>query len=103
MNTTKRINQLRAGVIGTGFIGPVHIEALRRLGVQVVALCDVPAVVKAAAERLGIPNAYSDYHELLASADVDVVHIASPNNFTMRCRLRDSKRASMSSAKSHWR
>ena len=28
----KSINQLRAGVIGTGFIGPVHIEALRRLG-----------------------------------------------------------------------
>ena len=31
-----KISDLRAGVIGTGFIGPVHIEALRRLGVQVV-------------------------------------------------------------------
>ena len=33
---------LKAGVIGTGFIGPVHIEALRRLGVPVTALCDLP-------------------------------------------------------------
>ena len=81
MNATTQINQLRAGVIGTGFIGPVHIEALRRLGVQVVALCDVPAVVEGAAKRLGIPTAVSDYHELLDSPDLDVVHIAAPNRF----------------------
>ncbi len=81
MKPTRQISDLRAGVIGTGFIGPVHIEALRRLGVQVVALCDVPSVVDAAAKRLKIPNAYEDYHELLASPDVDVVHIASPNRF----------------------
>lgn len=81
MKPTKQISDLRSGVIGTGFIGPVHIEALRRLGVKVIALCDVPAVVEQAAERLAIPTTYSDYHELLASPDVDVVHIASPNRF----------------------
>jgi len=75
------LNQLRAGVIGTGFIGRVHIEALRRLGIAVNALCDLPDRVSAAAVRLGIPQAFSDYGQLLASPDVDVVHITVPNRF----------------------
>lgn len=73
--------QLRAGVIGTGFIGPVHIEALRRLGVTVVALCDLPERVEAAAQRLRIPQAIADYRELMRLPDVDVVHITTPNRF----------------------
>jgi predicted dehydrogenase len=81
MATAKQINQLRAGVIGTGFIGPVHMEALRRLGVQVIALCDVPAIVKSAAEKHGIPQTFTDYREMLKSPDVDVVHITAPNRF----------------------
>jgi predicted dehydrogenase len=76
-----QINELRAGVIGTGFIGPVHIEALRRLGVPVVALCDLPKTVAAQAARFGIPRAFGDYRELLQCPEVDVVHIASPNRF----------------------
>lgn len=79
------ISQLRAGVIGTGFIGPVHVEALRRIGVQVVALCDVPDKVNAAADRLGIPRAFGDYRKLLASSEVDVVHIAAPNQ--LHCQM----------------
>ncbi len=78
---SKSINQLRAGVIGTGFIGPVHIEALRRLGVQVAALADVPAVVEKAAAKHGIPNAYGDWREMLKSAEIDVVHVTAPNRF----------------------
>ena len=54
MTTIRSLSKLRAGVIGTGFIGPVHIEALRRLGVPVTALCDVPERVQAAADRLMI-------------------------------------------------
>ena len=50
------LTHLRAGVIGTGFIGPVHIEALKRLGIQVVAVCDTDANAQAAAARFGIPN-----------------------------------------------
>jgi len=75
------ISQLKAGVIGTGFIGPVHLEALRRLGVQVRALCDLPDRVRVAADKLGIPEAYGDHREMLLAADVDVVHIAAPNRF----------------------
>ena len=72
---------LRAGVIGTGFIGPVHLEALRRIGVPVAALCDLPDRVKAAEEKWAIPESFGDYHDLLRSANVDVVHITSPNRF----------------------
>jgi len=71
----------RAGIIGTGFIGPVHLEALRRLGVTVTALCDLPDRVRAAAEKFGIPEAFGDYRELLRSPNVDVVHITAPNRF----------------------
>jgi predicted dehydrogenase len=71
----------QAGLIGTGFIGPVHLEALRRLGMTVSALCDLPTRVQAAASNFGIPEAFTDYHELLKSPNVDVVHIASPNRF----------------------
>lgn len=81
MAKTPCLSKLRAGVIGTGFIGPVHIEALRRLGVLVIALCDVPDRVQAAANRLGVPMTFGDYRELLRSPDVDVVHITSPNRF----------------------
>jgi predicted dehydrogenase len=87
MKSTKSLHQLRAGVIGTGFIGPVHLEALRRLGVQVVALCDLPDRVEAAAERLGVPLAFDDYRALLRSPEVDVVHITVPNRFHCQMAL----------------
>ena len=76
------LHTLRAGVIGTGFIAPVHIEALKRLGVQVTAICGSTKNARATADRWGIPEVYGDYNyrALLASPQVDVVHITSPNN-----------------------
>jgi predicted dehydrogenase len=75
------LTHLRAGVIGTGFIGPVHIEALKRLGIQVVAVCDTDANVATAAARFGIahPIGGFQYQRLVAHPEVDVVHVASPN------------------------
>src|SRR5215813_246742 len=81
MNSTSNIHSLRAGVIGTGFIGPVHVEALRRLGVPVVAICDVADLARTAAAKLAIPQAFADYRQLLACREVDVVHITTPNRF----------------------
>ncbi len=75
------IASLRAAIIGTGFIGPVHLEALRRLGVPVVALCDLPDRASERARRLGVPRAFDDYRALLRAPEVDVVHICSPNRF----------------------
>lgn len=77
----KPLHHLRAGVIGTGFIGPVHIEALKRLGVEVTAICGSTKNAKATAELWGIPEVYGDYdyRAMLRSPNVDVVHITSPN------------------------
>jgi predicted dehydrogenase len=82
MNRIRQTLQtLRAGVIGTGFIGPVHVEALRRLGITVSAICDLGDLGARAAARLAIPHAFDDYRDMLASPDVEVVHITTPNRF----------------------
>jgi predicted dehydrogenase len=72
--------KIKVGVIGAGFIGPAHIESIRRLGfVDVVAVAtssEKTALEKARA--LSIPRAFGDYHELLKE-EIDVVEITSPN------------------------
>jgi predicted dehydrogenase len=75
------LHHLRAGIIGTGFIGPVHIEGLKRLGVQVAAICGSTRSARATAEKWGIPEVYGDYdyRAMYRSPNVDVVHITSPN------------------------
>jgi predicted dehydrogenase len=71
---------LQAAVIGTGFIGPVHVEALRRLGVNVRGvLGSSPAKGQAAADSLGVQTAYPTLRDLLSDGSVDVVHVTSPN------------------------
>ena len=77
----RRIAEVGAAVIGTGFIGTVHVEALRRIGVQVRGvLGSTPERGAARALTLGVPRAYGSLEDLLADATVDVVHVASPND-----------------------
>lgn len=69
-------------LIGTGFIGPVHVEALRRLGKPLVGvLASSVAKSRDAAKSLQCPKAYASLDELLADADIGSVHVASPNRF----------------------
>jgi predicted dehydrogenase len=69
-------------VFGTGFIGPVHVEALRRAGQRVVGILgSSPERSRQAAERLGIPKAYASVDEVLRDGEVDSVHITTPNRF----------------------
>lgn len=74
------MNQLKAAVVGAGFIGPVHVEALRRLGITVTGIlgCD-DAESQRAMSSLGLPRAYASLDELLADKTVDAVHLAVPN------------------------
>lgn len=70
-----------AAVIGTGFIGTVHVEALRRIGVQVHGvLGSTPERGATRAEALSVARAYADLDELLADDRVRVVHVTSPND-----------------------
>jgi predicted dehydrogenase len=76
------MNKIKAGVIGTGFIGPAHIEALRRVpGVQVAA---VASSEKKKADKIAddffIPQSYETWEELINDKDVEVVHNCTPNN-----------------------
>ncbi len=72
--------QTRTAVVGTGFIGPVHVEALRRLGRPVVGVLGSTAEKsRRAAAALGVPRGYDSFEELLADPAVTVVHLASPN------------------------
>lgn len=69
-----------AAVVGTGFIGPVHVEAIRRLGHRVAGILgSSPEKSRAAADALGIEKGYASFDALLADSTVDVVHLASPN------------------------
>ncbi len=75
-----RRSDIGAAVIGSGFIGTVHIEALRRIGVRLVGLLESsPELGARRAAELGIPRAYASLDELLADPDVAVVHVTSPN------------------------
>ena len=78
--TTLPKQTLRVGFVGTGFIGPAHLEALRRLpNVEVVALCEVTQeLANDKAKALGIPRAYI-FEDMLKQDDIDVVHICTPN------------------------
>lgn len=71
---------ISAAVIGTGFIGTVHLGALRRLGVPVTGVLGSSAARGAErAQSLGVPRAYGSLDELLADPAVTVVHVTSPN------------------------
>lgn len=69
------------GIVGAGFVGPHHVDAVRRLGfVDVVAIASSSdASAKAKAEALHVPRAYGSYEALLEDPDVQVVHNATPN------------------------
>ena len=70
-----------AAVIGTGFIGTVHIEALRRIGVSVRGvLGSSPERGAARADAIGVATAYPSLDDLLADDGVHVVHVTSPND-----------------------
>src|SRR5919202_384411 len=75
------LRELRAAVVGTGFIGVVHVEALRRLGVEVVGVVgSSPERARAKAAQTPLPEPYESFEALLADERVDVVHLTTPNH-----------------------
>jgi predicted dehydrogenase len=80
---------INAAVVGTGFIAPVHVEALRRLGIGVTGILGShPAKSERARASLGLPRAYRDFDKVLTDRSVTVVHLAVPNvlHYDLTCR-----------------
>ena len=75
------MNKIKVGVIGTGFIGPAHIEALKWLpNIEIHALAESSIdLAQQKAALLGIKNYYGDYRQLIQDKDIKSVHICSPN------------------------
>ena len=72
--------KFKVGVIGVGFIGPAHMEGIRRQGFEVAAIAEnTQELADQAAANLHVPKAYGDWKDLVNDPEIDVVHVASPN------------------------
>src|SRR5947208_5469167 len=78
----RKMKTIKAGIIGTGFIGPAHVEAARRLGfVEMTALCEAnDDLARSKADKLNIPKSYGRVEEFLADKQIEVVHNCTPNH-----------------------
>jgi predicted dehydrogenase len=75
--------KIRCGVIGVGFVGPHHIDAMRRLGfVEVVALATSSSKsARRKAAQLHVSKAYDSWEEMLEDSEIDVVDVATPTKY----------------------
>jgi predicted dehydrogenase len=75
------MTRIGMGLVGPGFVGAHHIDAVRRLGfVDVVAIAaSSEASARRKADALGVPKAYGSYDALVADPAVHVVHNTTPN------------------------
>lgn len=70
-----------AAVVGTGFIGAVHVDALRRIGVEVAGVVgSSPERAAQRARAAGLPSPYPSFEAMLEDDRVSVVHVATPNH-----------------------
>jgi predicted dehydrogenase len=73
-------SKIKVGIAGTGFIGPAHVEALRRNNIPVIGLSEATAeLAQKKATEMGIEKAYPSYEAMIADPEITVVHLATPN------------------------
>lgn len=75
------MQEIKAAVIGLGFVGKTHFENLRRIPhikIQAVVTTDEKKL-KQYKNSFALPEAYTDWRELLKSSDIDVIHNCTPN------------------------
>lgn len=70
-----------AAVIGVGFVGRAHVDALRRLGIPIRGILGSSKERGAESSKaLGLERSYASLDELAADSAVTSVHICTPNN-----------------------
>ena len=75
------MNRIGMGLVGAGFVGPHHVDAVRRLGfVDIVAVAgSSEASGRQKADLIGARRGYGSYQALIDDPEVQVVHNATPN------------------------
>ena len=75
------MEELSAGIVGTGFIGEVHARSARLAGGRVAAVAaSTPERGRAAAARIGADRAHDSWEDLVVDPSIDVVHVCAPNH-----------------------
>lgn len=74
---------ITVGLIGAGYIGPIHLGALARLGgVRVKTVIDVNGeLARKAAAAYNVPNSGMDHREVINDPEIDVIHNCTPNKY----------------------
>ena len=78
------MKDIGVAVVGAGFIGPVHVEGLRRAGVTVTGILGCRRRIEYGAANLGLPQAYRSFEEVLADASVRPSTSPRPIGCTLR-------------------
>lgn len=73
---------IKVGVIGSGFMGGAHLDALRRTpGVDVVAMASIDIDrAKELGEQFGIPKVTADWEDIVNDPEIEAAHNTTPNN-----------------------
>ncbi len=84
------MKKLKCGLLGMGYIGVSHIDAVRRIPeCELWAVADAnAALAREKAERYQVPHCYASIDELLADPEIDVIHNCTPNNLHHRINMR---------------
>ena len=74
---------ITVGLIGAGYIGPIHLGALVRLGgVRVKTVVDVNGKLAArAAATYNIEHSGTDHRDVINDPGIDVIHNCTPNKY----------------------
>src|SRR5579863_3322544 len=75
------MQKIKTAIVGTGFMGKVHAENVRRLGnVEIAAVVGSrPETAQQFAQQLGIPFATNSLKDVLSEKDIRAIHICTPN------------------------
>ena len=81
-------DRVKVGIIGSQFEAEIHAESFRIMPdeAEVVAVASpTPGHAAAFARRFDIPRAFTDYREMLAEPDIEMITIAAPN--ALHCQM----------------
>ncbi|HEX2999856.1 MAG TPA: Gfo/Idh/MocA family oxidoreductase, partial [Armatimonadota bacterium] len=83
------MGELGFGIIGCGVIAPFHAQGIQAAqNTRLVAVCDIiPAKAEAFAKKYGAERWYTDYKQMLADPEIQIVSICTPSGIHGECTI----------------